>query len=134
LGEEFKLPPYPLQGPIMKAFFIDVIRKTVAEISIGKGIEEIYKVMECRTFEVPYYAELKNFDSLYCDEEARLGEPSGAFTYKGNLIFNHGLVMGFDPKTGESEDAKSSLEDIAKLVTFPENVAVPEPNIEVRSW
>jgi hypothetical protein len=102
----------------MKALLIDPATRTITTIDIAKGIDAIYKAMDCEMFECP--VEFPNGDTLYCDEEGKLNRKKliGGFTYpKGwnDVVMNKALVIGTNPKTGESRDCKSKPEDI--LVT-----------------
>lgn len=103
----------------MKALLIDPTTQTITTIDIAKGIDAIYKAMDCEMFECP--VEFANGDTLYCDEEGKLThthKQTGGFTYpKGwhDIIVGKALVIGTNHRTGESTDCKSKPEDI--LVT-----------------
>jgi len=98
----------------MKALLIDPATRTVTEIKIEKGINAIYKAMDCDMFECP--VELPNGDVLYCDEEGKLNREKliGGFTYSQgwcDIIMNKALVIGSTP-SGNSTNCKSKPADI----------------------
>lgn len=99
----------------IKVLLIDPATQTVTEIEIEQGIDAIYKAMNCDMFEIP--VEFPNGDVLYCDEEGKLNREKliGGFTYtKGwhDIIMNKALVIGTNPKTGNSISCKSKPADI----------------------
>jgi hypothetical protein len=102
----------------MKVIKIDARKKTITEIELDWGIKALYKELECEMFTC---IELPNGDSLYIDDEGLLlDEPIGAFMLKGFLqpLSGHGLIIGIDDKTGESNDCKYTIEFIKKNVEF----------------
>lgn len=99
----------------MKAILIDPATQTITEIELEKGIDAIYKAMNCQMFECP--VEFKNGDVLYCDEEGKLNAERliGGFTYPkawNDIIMNKALVIGTNPKTGDSKSCKSTIAEI----------------------
>lgn len=99
----------------MKAILIDPTTQTVKVIEIEKGIQAIYKALNCDTFECP--VELPNRDTFYCDEEGKLThseKQTGGFTYKrgwNDVIVGKCLVVG-TTSGGNSTDCKSNPEDL----------------------
>jgi hypothetical protein len=98
----------------IKVLLIDPATRTVTEIEIEKGIDAIYKAMNCDMFECP--VEFPNGDVMYCDEEGKLNLSKlvGGFTYsKGwhDIIMNKALVIG-STRGGNSANCKSKPADI----------------------
>lgn len=98
----------------IKVLLIDPATRTVTPIEINKGIEAIYKAMDCEMFECP--VDFPNGDVLYCDEEGKLNRKKliGGFTYShgwNDIIMNKALVIG-STRDGDSKDCKSTPEEI----------------------
>jgi hypothetical protein len=98
----------------IKVLLIDPATRTVTEIEIEKGIDAIYKAMNCDSFECPL--EFPNGDALYCDEEGKLNRSKlvGGFTYTNgwnDIVMNKALVIGTTP-SGKSTNCKSKPADI----------------------
>lgn len=101
----------------MKAIKIDVVQGKIIQIDIAKGIEPLYKELQCRCFTT---IELDNGDILFLDDEGLLlEEPLGAFVYDNypQPLSGHGIILGNDEE-GESQDCKSTVEEIKKVVRF----------------
>lgn len=116
----------------MKALLIDPATQTVTQIEINNNIDAIYKAMDCEMFECP--VEFPNGDVLYCDEEGKLNREKliGGFTYPkawNDIIMNKALVIGTNPRTGDSTDCKSTPAEIlnstewGKLAWSPKTLA-----------
>ncbi len=103
----------------MKAILIDVKNKEVREVEIEKGLRAIYDVMDVQMIETATY--LPNGDCIYCDEDgfATMGANSMFFDVGAHQQFiGNGLVVGTNQNTGSTVSAKSTVEDIRKLVKF----------------
>ena len=95
-----------------KAILIDAENKQIKEVQITR-FDDIYKFLECRTFECPIM--YSNDDALYLDEDGINDEvgfkiKGGHYTYVGN-----GLIIGTDDEGG-SIDAKHTVEQVKKMV------------------
>lgn len=101
----------------MKAILIDSINKEVKEVEIGKGIDEMYKFLNCDCFTIASYLE-KN-DAIFVDDEGLMNGPDVFFTYEGSHqpFAGNGLIMGCDDM-GESVDCKITLDEVKKKVNF----------------
>ena len=102
----------------MKAIKIDVRNKTVSIIDLKKGFRNTQKELECELFTC---IGLPKNDALYIDDEGLLKEePIGAFMIGSypQPLSGHGLIIGTDEETGESQDCQSTLEEIKKSVRF----------------
>ena len=101
----------------IKVLLIDPATRTVTPIEIETGIQAIYKAMDCNMFEAP--VEFPNGDVLYCDEEGKLNREKliGGFTYSegwNDIIMNKALVIGTNPRTGDSTNCKSTPAEILR--------------------
>ncbi len=101
----------------MKAILIDSINKEVKEVEIGKGIDEMYKFLQCDCFTIASY--LDNEDAIFVDDEGLLKEQDNFFTFEGahQPFAGNGLIMGCD-EMGESEDCKVSYNEVKNKVKF----------------
>lgn len=101
----------------MKAILIDVVNKEVKEIEIGKGIDEMYKFLNCDCFTVASY--LPNEDAIFVDDEGLMKGTDEFFTYQEahQPFAGNGLIMGCD-EDGESVDCKISLDEVKSRVEF----------------
>lgn len=101
----------------MKAILIDAKNREVKEVEIGKGIDEMYKFLQCECFTIASYLE-KN-DAIFVDDEGLMNGPDVFFTYEGahQPFAGNGLIMGCDDM-GESVDCKISLDEVKTKVNF----------------
>jgi len=101
----------------MKAILIDSINKEVKEVEIGKGIDEMYKFLNCQYFTVASY--LDKQDAIFVDDEGLMNGTDVFFTYEGahQPFAGNGLIMGCDDE-GESEDCKIDINEVKKNVEF----------------
>ncbi len=101
----------------MKAILIDSVNKEVKEIEIGKGIEEMYKFLQCECFTIASY--LDKQDAIFVDDEGLMNGTDVFFTYEGahQPFAGNGLIMGCDDE-GESVDCKISFAEAKDKVKF----------------
>lgn len=101
----------------MKAILIDSINKEVKEVEIGKGIDEMYKFLNCEIFTIATY--LPKDDAIFVDDEGLLNDTDAFFTYEGahQPFAGNGLIMGCDDE-GESTDCKISFAEVKEKVKF----------------
>jgi len=101
----------------MKAILIDSINKEVKEVEIGKGIDEMYKFLNCEIFTIASY--LPKNDAIFVDDEGLMNGTDTFFTYEGahQPFAGNGLIMGSNSK-GESVDCKIDLNEVKKKVDF----------------
>jgi len=101
----------------MKAILIDSINKEVKEVEIGKGIDEMYKFLNCEIFTIASY--LPKNDAIFVDDEGLMNGTDVFFTYEGahQPFAGNGLIMGSNSK-GESVDCKIDLNEVKKKVDF----------------
>ena len=101
----------------MKAILIDSINKEVKEVEIGKGIDEMYKFLQCQCFTIASY--LPKEDAIFVDDEGLMNGTDVFFTYEGahQPFAGNGLIMGCDDE-GESVDCKIGLTEVKEKVKF----------------
>ena len=101
----------------MKAILIDSINKEVKEVEIGKGIDEIYKFLQCECFTVGTY--LPKEDAIFVDDEGLMNGTDVFFTFEGahQPFAGNGLIMGCDDM-GESVDCKVDIDEVKNKVKF----------------
>jgi len=102
----------------MKAILINPENKTVIQIELEKGIDAIYKQLDCDVFTAPVVFE--NDDTLYCDDEGLFKpEMIGGIIYPdwSYPIVGKSLIIGTNDE-GESVDCKSTIDDIKKGLTW----------------
>ncbi len=101
----------------MKAILIDSKNREVKQIEIGKGIDEMYNVLECECFTIGTY--LPKEDAIFVDDEGLMNGTDMFFTYEGahQPFAGNGLIMGCDDM-GESEDCKVDLTEVKNKVKF----------------
>lgn len=104
----------------MKAIKIDVEKRDVYEIEIGKDYRQIYPAIGngCNVFVCP--VEFPNNDVMYVDDESLLGkEINGGFIMPdwSTPIVGNAVILGTDDE-GESKDYASNLDEIRSSVTF----------------
>jgi hypothetical protein len=103
----------------MKAILIDVKNQEVREVEIEKGLRAIYDVMDVSIITTATY--LPNGDCIYCDDEGlfKVNAESMFFDVGAHQPFiGNGLVVGTNPKTGNTVNPKSTVEEIRNLVKF----------------
>jgi len=110
----------------MRGILIDPWTKTVEEVDIDKGLDGIYKATDCTCITAPII--LENQDTFFLDDEGlfkknAMWQCDGHRGYTFDFV-GKALVLGSD-REGDSVDAKSSIEDIAKRVTFSDNICAP---------
>jgi hypothetical protein len=102
----------------LRAIKIDVYKRLISEVIIGDGIDDIKGHIDCDLFTVADNfnpdAGSALWDSLFVDDEGLLipGKPIFKFNPP------NGLILGVDMNTGESEDARLPLLDVANYVEW----------------
>ena len=101
----------------MKAILIDAKNREVKEIEIGKGIDEMYKFLECQYFTIASY--LDKGDAIFVDDEGLMNGTDIFFTYEGahQPFAGNGLIMGSN-RNGESIDCKIDFNEVKNKVEF----------------
>jgi len=102
----------------MKAILINPENQTVERIEIGKGVEEIYKAIDCRMISAP--VTYPNGDTMYCDDEGLFVEQKGGILMPNwsYMIVGKILVLGCDEDTGESQDVITPVNFFRKNIIW----------------
>jgi len=124
-----------------KAILINAKAQTVTQVEVGEGIQDIYKHLNCHTFDVVnlgcsvgcYVDDEGLLKAAYIDDDGEKHNMNG-FRFKGKdtPIMGNGLIMGTNNE-GESVDSPVSVEQITNVLTFveydkPEDR--PQPHME----
>ena len=105
----------------MKAILIDPILKEVKEVDYSGNYEDIYKLIECRTFDIVRIP--VGSDGIYIDDEGLFAPLQFRWEYRYNRIHppirlvNKGLVLGCDDE-GDSISPDSTVESIRRSITW----------------
>jgi len=98
---------------------INVEEKKITEIKLNHSLDIVGEIgNDCSIFSAPVY--LDNGDCLYCDDEGLFHENIGAIIKEGwsYTICGNVLVVGTDVETGETVDAKSTIEELTDSILF----------------
>lgn len=100
-----------------KAILINTVDKTVTPVEV-EGLHDMYKAMGVSLIQVGTY--LENGDVVFVDEEGLYGSNREWFAIRGahQPFIGNGLVVGTNHETGESVDAKSTVEEIEAVMKF----------------
>jgi hypothetical protein len=100
----------------MKAYLIDPYETKVTEVEYSGNYEDIYKLIDCRTFDC---VGIDNGDTIYIDDEGLYRDNQEFFMIEGyhSPLCGKALVLGTDKK-GNSQAPKISLTKLKKMITF----------------
>jgi hypothetical protein len=114
----------------MRAILIDPEKRTVSEIEhSGGGYQETNSILGCDTYTTGAWLKgsiSKGFDAVYVSDDPLEDQDDPRFWFQVDAdrnppssfpITGLGIVMGTD-REGESCDAKISVEEVAKRITF----------------
>lgn len=112
----------------MKAILINPKEETISVVEHKGGIDSIYKLVGCRTFEAVY--PFQNNDIIYVDEEGLLKDSNYSFNIKCSEgisypLMGNGLIVG-STEDGEDADCSSTVEELKNIITFKGKVAISE--------
>lgn len=118
----------------MKAILIDPVTRTVTTVEHDGTLDSTYNLLGCSMIESPVRYE--NGDAMYCDEEAWLNvdeNPLAGFKYPDYLygILGKALIVGSNDE-GEDDDCKSTVEEIAKDITWLDDAEMRKQGKEMR--
>ena len=106
-----------------KGILIDVVNKTVTEVEIksSKTLKEMYRVIGCSMVEC---VNIDPKNDLWVDEEGLLTvtENTRSFNCGGHYLIGNGLILGFNPKKGESCDTTLTVNQVKEMVKFIDEV------------
>jgi len=102
-----------------KGILIDVKNETIEFVLIEKGIQPIYEVVECDTFEV---VNINDSNDIYVDEEGLLNLTNESkffqFGEGRQPIAGNGLILGYNQINGDSIDTNLTIEEVKDKVKF----------------
>tara|TARA_R100000234_G_C4909966_1_gene139412 strand:- start:256 stop:585 length:330 start_codon:yes stop_codon:yes gene_type:complete len=102
----------------MKAILIDVHTQSVTEVEHDNTLENIYDLLDCRTFDV---VRIDETDSIYIDDEGLFVNDQLFFEYGGDAqsvrLAGNGLILGVDDE-GNSISPKTTIEEVKGRVGF----------------
>ena len=107
----------------VKAILIDAKNATVklVELEDRDSLDEMYKLIDCKTIEAIRPRELRGSDALYVDEEGLLHDPPLPHWFQlpsyPQVLAGNGLICGTDEE-GYLADVKTPLASIAKSIEF----------------
>jgi hypothetical protein len=113
-----------------RAILIDPEKQSFTEVQVGRGCEEIYKALGCSEFTTgsrPLLGSLsEGFDSVYVSDDPLEDREDPRFWFQVDAerdppssypLAGLGLVQGVG-KMGETCDARISIDDLSKRITF----------------
>ena len=102
----------------MKAILIDVHTQSVTEVEHDNTLNNIYELLNCRTFDVVMIDEV---DSIYVDDEGLFVDDQLFFEYGGDAqsvrLAGNGLILGVDDE-GNSISPQTTVEEVEGRVGF----------------
>jgi hypothetical protein len=104
----------------IRAILINSDTGKIADVQIEQGsLQDLYRVIGCKTIEAVRTRVLQGRDVLYVDEEGLLHEPTLFFKIDGYAqpLAGNGLVVGINA-AGDDVSAKTPLDVIKKSVQF----------------
>jgi|TARA_R100001224_G_scaffold113524_1_gene99212 hypothetical protein len=102
----------------MKAILIDVHTQSVTEVEHDNTLDNIYDLLNCRTFDV---VRIDEVDSIYVDDEGLFVDDQLFFEYGGDAqsvrLAGNGLILGVDDE-GNSISPQTTVEEVEGRVGF----------------
>ena len=102
----------------MKAILIDVHTQSVTEVEHDNTLDNIYELLNCRTFDV---VRIDEVDSIYIDDEGLFVDDQLFFEYGGDAqsvrLAGNGLILGVDDE-GNSISPQTTVEEVEGRVGF----------------
>lgn len=104
----------------MRGILINPEDKTVTEIETPGGLDELYRLVNCRTVEV---VDLGGGQDLWLDEEGLLTDDPGPFFAfigrEAHPFCGRGLILSNDGQ-GNSTSTTLRLSAVSKLIVWPD--------------
>ena len=103
----------------MRVIKIDAENKIVIEMEIEES-DKLSKMQAVVGGLIEIAYELDNNDTVFVNEEGLFCDPKNFFEIKGGHqpFAGNGIVVGHNPKTGDSKSVESSLADIQARIKF----------------
>tara|TARA_B100000700_G_scaffold103552_1_gene116885 strand:+ start:3070 stop:3444 length:375 start_codon:yes stop_codon:yes gene_type:complete len=119
----------------MKAILIDVKNQLVKEVEHDDTLDNIYELIDCRTFDV---VSIDGKNSIYVDDEGLYREDQLYFEYFGTehsvRLAGNGLILGLNRETGDSISPTLSVEEVENKVRFIPSGFSIEPDFRITEW
>tara|TARA_B100000287_G_C20557586_1_gene751098 strand:- start:422 stop:784 length:363 start_codon:yes stop_codon:yes gene_type:complete len=119
----------------MKAILIDVKNQLVKEVEHDDTLDNIYELIDCRTFDV---VNIDGENSIYVDDEGLYKEDQLYFEYFGTehsvRLAGNGLILGLNRETGDSISPTLSVEEVENKVRFIPSGFSIEPDFRITEW
>lgn len=111
----------------MKAILIDPDAKTVTDVECAKGIDAIYALIRCGTFDVVRVGHFAGEDqTMFVDDNGLYKKDQTFFTLNGGGPFaGPALILGSDQR-GESTSTRFLADQVRPQVEFK--------NLRVKDW
>lgn len=104
---------------LFRGLLINPVAKTVTEVQTSGELQELYRLLECRTVEIVPVSD--GGETLWIDEEGLYAEPPKEFFsflgHETNPLCGNGLILGSDGKGGHA-DCRLPLKLVADRVVF----------------
>ena len=116
----------------MKGILINPFDETIKEVVYTGNIQEIYDLIDCRTFDV---VRLNNRDDMYIDDEGLLID-NRYFTLLGTGLNNFAgkaLLLSHDDE-GETTATNWTLQRVKDMVEWLPEGHRETPYMEFRAW
>lgn len=109
----------------MKAIKIDVAARTVTAIEVA-GLSDMQAVVAGSIEVATEVQHQDQWNTVFCNEEGLYLPIRDWFIWQGahQPFKGNGLVIGFNPETGESIDTNLTVEDVKKFVRFADDNTV----------
>ena len=102
----------------MKAILIDVHTQSITEVEHDNTLDNIYELLNCRTFDV---VRIDEVNSIYIDDEGLFVDDQLFFEYGGDAqsvrLAGNGLILGVDDE-GNSISPTTTIEEVKGRVGF----------------
>lgn len=100
----------------MKAIVIDAKYRKVKEVTLGEGIDDYYKHLDCRCFTVVATPS----GDVFVDDEGMYRQDDHGFVIQGyhSPLRGNGVMVGAPNGEGESQDVEMTVADVISIVQF----------------
>lgn len=114
----------------MRGIKIDPVSKTITEVDVkspNSSLKGLYEIIGCDLVEL---VQLDYDIVLVCDEEGKLKEVKGAFTFPGSGLVIAGVAVVLGGNGNRFKALHENLENFEKIVEWVDPADVPEPSIQ----
>ena len=93
---------------------IDSVNQKIYQDTIGEGIKDYYKHLDCRCFDVVGFP----FGDVYVDDEGMYNAHCGFQLPGYNPLFGNGVITGPCDSEGGSTSVTISLAEVGSMIEF----------------